>query len=115
VCWVLLVHAGKFGTSAAVGQVLPPKPQMLGKQDWRYVSGGGQVPKACVHALTHGVCPHSCCANAPRHWLQTCLDWSVQVCHGAHDADSEVTSFAFSRDDNTLLSRGADETLKVGL
>lgn len=37
---------------------------------------------------------------------------SVQVCHGAH-ADSEVTSFAFSKDDNTLLSRSADETLKV--
>jgi hypothetical protein len=26
-----------------VGQVLPPKPQMMAKQDWRYVSGGGQA------------------------------------------------------------------------
>ena len=38
-CWL----AGKFGASAAVGQVLPPKAQMLGRQDWKYVSGGGQV------------------------------------------------------------------------
>ena len=35
--------AGKFGASAAIGQVLPPKAQMQAKQDWRYVSGGGQV------------------------------------------------------------------------
>lgn len=70
-------RAGKFGSSAAVGQVLPPKPQMLGKQDWRYVSGGGQ------HV------------------------------HGAHAADCDITSLAFLRDSHTMLSRGADATLKA--
>ena len=35
--------AGKFGSSAAVGQILPPKAQMLGRQEWRYVSGGGRA------------------------------------------------------------------------
>ena len=35
--------AGKFGASAAIGQVSVPKAQMVAKQDWRYVSGGGQV------------------------------------------------------------------------
>ena len=37
----------------------------------------------------------------------------VQVLHGAHTKDCEVTSLAFSKDDNTLLSRAADDTLKV--
>ncbi|CAL8470106.1 g9648 [Coccomyxa elongata] len=67
---------GKFGTSAAVGQVLPPKPQMVAKQDWSYVSGGGR---------------------------------SV---YGAHADQSEITSLAFTRDSTTMLSRGADATLK---
>jgi hypothetical protein len=69
--------AGNFGRSAAVGQILPPKPQMVVKQDWRYVSGGGQVA------------------------------------YHAHARDCEVTSLAFSADDNTLLSRATDNTLKV--
>lgn len=34
---------GKFGTAASTGVVMPPKPQMIAKQDWKYVSGGGQV------------------------------------------------------------------------
>ena len=38
--------AGKFGTSAAIGQVLPPKAQMVAQQDWKYVSGGGRVRSA---------------------------------------------------------------------
>ena len=37
----------------------------------------------------------------------------MQVLHGAHAKDCEVTSFAFSKDNNTLLSRAADDTLKV--
>jgi len=41
--WVAVARAGKFGTSAAIGQVLPPKAQMVQQQDWKYVSGGGQV------------------------------------------------------------------------
>ena len=41
--WAWHPGAGKFGASAAIGQVLPPKAQMQAKQDWRYVSGGGQV------------------------------------------------------------------------
>ena len=39
-------RAGKFGTSAAIGQVLPPKAQMVAQQDWKYVSGGGRVRTA---------------------------------------------------------------------
>lgn len=73
----MCARAGKFGSSAAVGQVLPPKPQMLGKQDWRYVSGGGQYV------------------------------------HGAHAAECDITSLAFLRDSHTMLSRGADATLKA--
>ncbi len=69
--------AGKFGASAAVGQVLPPKAQMLGRQDWSYLSGGGKV------------------------------------LHGAHAPASDITSLALSRNGATLLSRGADDTLKV--
>ncbi|GFR46159.1 hypothetical protein Agub_g7687 [Astrephomene gubernaculifera] len=34
---------GKFGVSAAVGQVLPPKPQMVEKQGWTYVSRPNQL------------------------------------------------------------------------
>lgn len=34
---------GKFGTSAAVGVVLPPAPQMVEKQGWTYVSRPNQV------------------------------------------------------------------------
>lgn len=34
---------GKFGTSAAVGVVLPPAPQMVEKQGWTYVSRPSQV------------------------------------------------------------------------
>lgn len=73
----LHARAGKFGTSAAVGQVLPPKPQMVAKQDWSYVSGGGR---------------------------------SI---YGAHADQLEITSLAFTRDSTTMLSRGADATLKV--
>lgn len=31
----------------------------------------------------------------------------------AHAADTDITSLAFSKDDLTLLSRAADDTLKV--
>lgn len=34
---------GKFGTSAAVGIVLPPAPQMVQKQGWTYVSRPSQL------------------------------------------------------------------------
>lgn len=34
---------GKFGTSAAVGVVLPPAPQMVEKQGWSYVSRPTQL------------------------------------------------------------------------
>jgi len=36
-------RAGKFGSSAAIGQVLPPKAQMVVQQNWKYVSGGGRA------------------------------------------------------------------------
>jgi len=55
-----------------------PKAQMMGRQDWRYVSGGAQ-----------------------------------SVVRGAHPPDIDITSLAFSRDNITLLSRAADDTLKV--
>ncbi len=46
---------GKFGTSAAIGAVAPPKPQLIEKQAWSYVSRAGQVsahPSAVsLHAL----------------------------------------------------------------
>ena len=70
---------GQAGYKAAVGQVLPPKAQLLGRQDWRYISSGGQVAQK------------------------------------AHAQGGEITSLAFSRDSNTLLSRAADDTLKVRL
>lgn len=31
----------------------------------------------------------------------------------AHETGADITSIAFSRDNNTLLTRGSDETLKV--
>ena len=34
---------GKFGVSAAAGVVLPPKPQMVEKQSWTYVSRSNQL------------------------------------------------------------------------
>ncbi len=39
----------------------------------------------------------------------------MQVLHGAHAKDCEVTSLAFSKDGNTFLSRAADDTLKVSM
>ncbi len=55
-----------------------PKAQMMGKQDWRFVSGGAQL-----------------------------------MLRKAHIADTDITSLVFSRDNLTLLSRAADDTLKV--
>ena len=37
------------------------------------------------------------------------------VTRGAHAADTDITSLAFSRDNLTLLSRAADDTVKVHL
>ena len=54
--------AGKFGTSAAIGQVLPPKAQMVAQQDWKYVSGGGRVRSAslpCPLVLASPIKPYS--------------------------------------------------------
>ena len=69
--------AGKYGRSAAVGQVAAPKAQMLGKQDWSYIAGARQLAR------------------------------------GAHEADEDITCLRFSADNNTLLSRSEDATLKV--
>ena len=41
------------------------------------------------------------------------MDFPTQVLHEAHTKDCEITSLAFSKDNNTLLSRAADDTLKV--
>ena len=41
------------------------------------------------------------------------MDFPTQVLHEAHTKDFEITSLAFSKDNNTLLSRAADDTLKV--
>ena len=72
-----LVSTGKFGTAASTGVVMPPKPQMIAKQDWRYVSGGGRVLR------------------------------------NAHEPSTEITSLAFASNGSSLVSRGADESLKV--
>jgi hypothetical protein len=69
--------SGKFGTSAAVGQVAPPSAQMVEKQGWSYVSRPNQIVR------------------------------------NGHREGEEITSLAFSRDGNTLISRGMDATLKV--
>ena len=39
---------------------------------------------------------------------------AVQILHGSHEADTEMSCLCFSRDEHTLLSRGCDNTLKVG-
>lgn len=36
---------GKFGTSAAVGQVMPPSAQLVEKQAWSYVSSASQIAR----------------------------------------------------------------------
>lgn len=38
---------GKFGHSAAVGAVLPPKAQGTTQQNWTYVSKSGQIARKC--------------------------------------------------------------------
>jgi hypothetical protein len=43
---------GKFGASAAVGQVLPPKPQMHKQNDWSYVSRPSQQCKTAHEPQT---------------------------------------------------------------
>lgn len=45
-------------------------------------------------------------------------DWSYisgarHLARGAHEADEDITSLRFSADNNTLLSRSEDATLKV--
>ena len=76
---------GKFGSSAAVGQVLPPAPQQIEKQGWTYVSRPNQMVRKAhregeeISGLTFSrvsvasyemrgrweecslVCPASCC------------------------------------------------------
>jgi hypothetical protein len=52
---------GKFGTSAAVGIVLPPSAQMVEKQGWTYASRPNQIMRK------------------------------------AHEAQSEISSLAFSQ------------------
>ena len=44
---------------------------------------------------------------------QFCNASAAQVCRGAHEAGTGVTSMSFSRDGYTLLSRGMDDTLKI--
>ena len=68
---------GKFGTAASTGVVMPPKPQMIAKQDWRYVSGGGRVMR------------------------------------NAHEPSTDITGLAFASNGHSIVTRGADETLKV--
>jgi hypothetical protein len=46
--------AGKFGTSAAVGQILPPAPQMVEKQGWSYVSRPNQIVRG-AHAANEEI------------------------------------------------------------
>ena len=50
--------AGKFGTAASTGTVAPPKPQMIAKQDWNYMSGTKQLVRAAHEPQTEitGMC-----------------------------------------------------------
>ena len=75
-----LLRPGSRGRSAAVEAVPVPRAQMMGRQDWRFVSGGAQL-----------------------------------MLRKAHPPETDITSLAFSQDNLTLLSRAADDTLKVGL
>jgi hypothetical protein len=47
---------GKFGTSAAVGVVLPPAPQMVEKQGWTYVSRSNQLVRGAHEPQTEITC-----------------------------------------------------------
>ncbi|KAG2487343.1 hypothetical protein HYH03_014059 [Edaphochlamys debaryana] len=47
---------GKFGVSAAVGQVLPPSAQMVEKQGWSYVSRPTQLARDAHEAGTEITC-----------------------------------------------------------
>ena len=38
------------------------------------------------------------------------MSLAIRCYNGAHEKDCEVTSLAFSKDNNTLLSRAADDT-----
>lgn len=47
---------GKFGHSAAVGAVLPPKAQGTTQQNWTYVSKSAQIGRGCHDAQTDITC-----------------------------------------------------------
>jgi hypothetical protein len=47
---------GKFGSSAAVGVVLPPAPQMVEKQGWTYVSRSNQLVRGAHEPQTEITC-----------------------------------------------------------
>ena len=84
--WVKgLLFAGKFGTAASTGVVMPPKPQMIAKQDWRYVSGGGRVmrnahePSTEITSLAFASNGHSLASRGADETLKVCLSVCLSV------------------------------------
>jgi len=88
--WTLLnvdlLFAGKFGTAASTGVVMPPKPQMIAKQDWRYVSGGGRVmrnahePSTEITSLAFASNGHSLASRGADETLKVFLTVCVSFC-----------------------------------
>ena len=81
-----LLFAGKFGTAASTGVVMPPKPQMIAKQDWRYVSGGGRVmrnahePSTEITSLAFANNGHSLTSRWGNETLKVRLTVCLSVC-----------------------------------
>ncbi|GMH33543.1 hypothetical protein BSKO_01377 [Bryopsis sp. KO-2023] len=68
---------GKFGRSAAIGQVAPPKAQMIQKQTWKYVTSGNQILKD-AHPADSDIT--SICFSRNNHtMLSRAMDHTVKV------------------------------------
>lgn len=68
--------AGRFGTSAAVGQVAAPKEQMLGKQ----VGAPARLPLPSCHSACRRPCPSCLLPNTPCP-LAPCCARPGPMCH----------------------------------
>jgi len=72
--------------SSINGVVMPPKPQMIAKQDWRYVSGGGRVmrnahePSTEITSLAFASNGHSLASRGADETLKVFLTVCVSFC-----------------------------------
>lgn len=104
---------GKFGTAASTGVVMPPKPQMIAKQDWRYVSGGGRVmrnahePSTEITSLAFASNGHSLASRGAdetlKLWDLRKLKTPVHAFSGLPTTHSE-TACCFSPDESLILT-----------